>query len=41
MEINWKPSSKQFDAFNILNDNTTTELFYGGAAGGGKSYLGC
>ena len=36
-----KLSPKQEEAFNILLDNKTTELFYGGGAGGGKSYLGC
>jgi len=41
MEINWKPSHKQYLAYEYLNDKTTTELFYGGGAGGGKSYLGC
>lgn len=29
------------EAWAILNDGTTTELFFGGAAGPGKSYLGC
>lgn len=33
--------SKQENAIYYLNDNTTTELVYGGAAGGGKSALGC
>ena len=32
---------KQADAWEALTDSTTTEIFYGGAAGGGKSYLGC
>jgi hypothetical protein len=32
---------KQYDAWYYLNDNKTTEIFYGGAAGGGKSFLGC
>lgn len=32
---------KQKDAWYYLNDNKTTEIFYGGAAGGGKSFLGC
>src|SRR3990167_6289252 len=41
MEINWKPSIKQAQAWEYLNDNETTELFFGGAAGGGKTYLGC
>lgn len=34
-------SGKQADAWYYLNDKKTTEIFYGGAAGGGKSYLGC
>ena len=32
---------KQENAVYYLKDNTTTELVYGGAAGGGKSALGC
>lgn len=39
MEINL--SRKQSKAWNFLEDGITTELFYGGAAGGGKSMLGC
>lgn len=41
MEINFKPSSKQFQAWEYLTDKTTTEIGYGGAASGGKSYLEC
>ncbi len=41
MERRWKPSKRQREAFDILEDKQTTELFYGGGAGGGKSYLGC
>jgi phage terminase large subunit len=41
LEITWKPSPKQKLAFDILNDKETTELFFGGGAGGGKSHLGC
>ncbi len=34
-------SQKQSDAWHYLEDKETTELVYGGGAGGGKSYLGC
>lgn len=34
-------TKKQVDAYVLLVDNQTKEIFYGGAAGGGKSYLGC
>ena len=34
-------SQKQSDAWHLLEDSVTTEIGYGGAAGGGKSYLGC
>jgi len=34
-------NTKQYQAWKYLNDKQTTELFYGGAAGGGKSFLGC
>ena len=40
-EIHWTPTSKQKEAFKYLLDNETTELLFGGGAGGGKSYLGC
>jgi len=39
-KIQWKPTKKQIEAWEILNDNSTTEMLFGGAAGGGKSYLG-
>ena len=32
---------KQTVAWDFLEDSMTTEVGYGGAAGGGKSYLGC
>jgi hypothetical protein len=34
-------SNKQSIAWHLLNDSTTQTVIYGGAAGGGKSYLGC
>ena len=33
--------SKQNEAVRYLKDHKITELIYGGAAGGGKSALGC
>lgn len=41
METTFKPSKKQYEAWEYLTDDTTTELGYGGGASGGKSYLGC
>jgi phage terminase large subunit len=34
-------SEKQMQAWEKLSDLTTTEIFFGGGAGGGKSFLGC
>lgn len=36
-----KLNVKQSQALDFLEDNVTTELLYGGGAGGGKSILGC
>lgn len=36
-----KLSSKQTIAYKHLTDKKTKEIFYGGAASGGKSWLGC
>jgi hypothetical protein len=35
------PTIKQHQAWERLKDNITTEVCFGGAAGGGKSHLGC
>ena len=32
---------KQVEALKVLGDDETDQLVYGGAAGGGKSWLGC
>ena len=34
-------TAKQALAYLYLTDNKTTEVGFGGGAGGGKSYLGC
>jgi hypothetical protein len=36
-----KLTIKQSEALSYLEDQTTTELLFGGSAGGGKSVLGC
>lgn len=36
-----KPNRKQFIALQLLYDFVTTYILFGGAAGGGKSWLGC
>lgn len=41
MEIRFKPTKKQFEAWEYLNDMTTNELLFGGAAGSSKTYFGC
>ncbi|GGF22340.1 hypothetical protein [Hymenobacter cavernae] len=41
MQIDFKPSYKQHLAWEALEDKLTEEVMYGGAAGGGKSFLGC
>lgn len=39
--ITFAPSLKQWEARELLHDHTHTQIGYGGAASGGKSYLGC
>ncbi len=41
VNIVYTPTLKQLQALEILEDKETTELLFGGSAGGGKSYLGC
>lgn len=38
--LEFKASKKQIEALRYLMDDTTTEIGYGGAAGGGKSFIG-
>jgi len=40
-EILFEATKRQLEALDYLEDGTTTETFYGGGAGGGKSFLGC
>jgi phage terminase large subunit len=41
MQLNLSPTPKQHQAYQLLQDNETTYLLFGGGAGGGKSWLGC
>ena len=41
MTINFHPNKKQWMAVELLNDNSTKEILYGGGASGGKTFLGC
>jgi len=41
LRIQLNPTIKQDKAWEYLHDNVTTELLFGGGAGGGKSKLGC
>lgn len=41
IKIRLKPSLKQYQAYEILEDQITLALVYGGGAGGGKSWLLC
>ena len=40
-QIYFRPTPKQMEALEILTDKQTTELLFGGAAGGAKSYCIC
>jgi phage terminase large subunit len=40
INVDFKPNPKQAQALKYLFDSNTEEVLYGGAAGGGKTYLG-
>lgn len=41
MDITFKPTIKQHEAWMKLQDQTTIQILYGGSAGSGKSFIGC
>ena len=41
LEFNCHGNEKQLEACRYWIDDTSEEIYYGGAKGGGKSYLGC
>lgn len=40
-KITFEPTGRQYEALQYLLDDKTTEILYGGSAGGGKTLLGC
>ena len=40
MKIDFTPTIKQNEAWEYLHDIETSEILFGGSAGGGKSYFG-
>ncbi|NCD40566.1 MAG: hypothetical protein EOL88_00590 [Bacteroidia bacterium] len=40
-KIKWEQTEKQKEAWAYLADDVTTEIVFGGGAGGAKSFLGC
>lgn len=41
MQINFEPNPKQFQLLEAFHEESVTEILYGGAASGGKSYAIC
>ncbi len=39
MTINFTPTNKQDEVFNLFNDDHTTEILFGGGVGSAKSYM--
>lgn len=40
-DINFKPTLKQLEVYQALTDSQTTEIYFTGGSGSGKSWLGC
>ena len=40
-KITWEQTEKQAEAWKLLEDKVTSEIIFGGGAGGAKSFLGC
>ena len=41
MEITIRPTKKQHEVYQALNNKEITDIFFGGGAGGGKTWLIC
>jgi len=41
MELTIKPTKKQHEVYQALNNKEITDIFFGGGAGGGKTWIIC